>query len=57
MKIELQKIELAEGQFSNLKQRLDDIDNDLHHQHDETTTLLEDRNIDLPDSISQGSMS
>ena len=53
-KIELQKIAFAEENFSNLKQRLDDIDAELRHQHDQTEAFLQNPNINVHESLSQG---
>ncbi|KNA20912.1 hypothetical protein SOVF_047780 isoform B [Spinacia oleracea] len=54
-KVELHKIAIAEECFSNLKQRLDDIDAELIHQHEQTASLLQGSNK-VQDSSSQGTM-
>lgn len=56
MKVEIQKIALAEENFSNLKHRLDDIDAELHHPHEQNAFFLHQRNNKVHDSLSQGTM-
>uniref|UniRef100_A0A803LUY2 Rho GTPase-activating protein REN1-like n=1 Tax=Chenopodium quinoa TaxID=63459 RepID=A0A803LUY2_CHEQI len=55
-KVELQKISIAEENFSNLKQRLDDIDAELIHQHEQTASLLQDSNNKVQDCLNKGNM-
>ncbi|XP_021740332.1 rho GTPase-activating protein REN1-like [Chenopodium quinoa] len=55
-KVELQKISIAEENFSNLKQRLDDIDAELIHQHEQTASHLQDSNNKVQDCLNKGNM-